>query len=93
MHYIRLCYDKPGMIERRKALLDAHRTYFRGHAMPILAAGPLCASDTSDDDIGSFMLLEAASIKEVWALHEGDPYTIDGIFGEVRIDRLIKKIG
>lgn len=95
MFYVRLCYDKPEMNAVRKANAEAHRAYFKEQTLPvsILSAGPLCAEGDETDEIGSFMLLEADSLEIVQAFHDGDPFTSLGIFDEVRIDRLLKKIG
>jgi uncharacterized protein YciI len=95
MFYVRLCYDKPGQAALRAGHVETHRAYFREQTLPlrILSAGPLCDETDESVEIGSFMLVEADSIETVRALHEGDPYTALGLFAEVRIDRLNKKIG
>jgi len=93
MHFIRLCYDKPGMSATRIQHIDAHRAYLREHAITTLVSGPLATEASEDEHIGSFFLLEADTIAEVQSFHDDDPFTTAGIFGEVRIDRLLKRIG
>jgi uncharacterized protein YciI len=83
------------MLGLRRELAETHRAYFRDQTLPlrILSAGPLCDPDDAAAEIGSFMLIEADAIADVRALHDGDPLTAAGVFGEVRIDRLNRKIG
>ena len=56
-------------------------------------AGPMCVSDIDDTNVGSFMMLESASLEEVKVFHEGDPFTLRGIFARVEIVRWDRHIG
>ena len=56
-------------------------------------AGPMCTSDADDTNIGSFMIVEAASTADVQAFHDGDPFTLRGIFDRVEIIRWDRHIG
>jgi uncharacterized protein len=92
MLYIRLCIDKPGTTELRESVRAEHRAYFKPNlsedaALRLVQAGPLCVSDNDDTNLASFMVIEAASIEEVEAFHQGDPFTVAGLYDKVIIHR------
>ena len=97
MLYLRICFDKPGVGEKRDQFRAAHRAYFQPNLQPdaevrIVQAGPMCADD-SDRNIGSFMILEAPSIDKVRAFHDKDPFTIEGLFDRVELCSWDRHIG
>lgn len=92
MLYIRLCFDRVGTTELREQLRAEHRAYFKPNlqadAMPhLIQAGPLCVSDSDDTNLASFMILEAASLEDVARFHNGDPFTLAGLYDKVYIHR------
>ncbi|VFR32385.1 hypothetical protein ANK1_4154 [plant metagenome] len=70
-----------------------HRAYLQEQPLKLVVAGPLCESDESDGNIASFMIVEADSIEDVRRMHDGDPFTRAGVFGDVHIHRWDKHIG
>jgi uncharacterized protein YciI len=84
--------DRSGVGDQRNAFRDAHRAYLKpfaepGKAVRILQAGPMCASDTDDTNLGSFMIVDAPSAKAVRRFHDDDPFTKAGIYGEFQLLR------
>lgn len=51
----------------------------------MMAAGPLPEGES--EMIGSFMLVEASSLAEVQAFHEGDSFSKAGLFKTVSLPR------
>jgi hypothetical protein len=98
MLYIRLCFDKPGTTELRDQIRAEHRAYFKPNLestakLRLVQAGPLCVSDTDDTNLASFMIIDAANREEVVAFHEGDPFTIAGLYEKVYIHRWDRHVG
>ena len=97
MLYIRLCIDKSGSTELRNRLRPEHRAYFQpnlqpGAAVRLVQAGPLCIGD-SDDNLGSFMILEAPSLADAQRFHDDDPFTKAGLFATAHVHRWDKHVG
>jgi len=69
-----------------------------GHALlasgvaKLVQAGPLMSSDDTKN-VGSFMVVEADSLATVQQFHDNDPFTIAGLFEDVRIHRWDKHVG
>ncbi len=98
MYYLRICFDKPGTGDIRNQFRASHRDYLapfveEGQIVRIVTAGPMCISDTDDTNLGSFMILEASSLAHVEAFHNGDPFTLRGMFDRVEIVRWDRHIG
>lgn len=93
MLYVRMCLDKPGSSSLRDAVRDEHRSYVRSALINVVQAGPLCAGDADETNIGSFFIVEADSRDEVIRFHENDPTTKAGLYQEVLIYRWDKHIG
>jgi len=93
MLYIRLCLDKPGMVELRERLRAEHRSYLANQPLRLVQAGPLCVDDSNDTNLGSFMIVEAANRDEVVRMHDNDPFSKAGLFAESIIHRWDKHIG
>ncbi len=98
MLYIRICFDRPGLGDKRNALRAAHRAYFQpnleeGARVRLLQAGPLCIDDHDDTNLGSFMMLEAPSLEDAVAFHDGDPFTIADMFERASVHRWDRHIG
>ncbi len=92
MLYLRMCFDSPGKEQLRDATRSEHRAYLVPFLAPggdvhIVQAGPMCGSDESDQNVGSFFVVEATSIKAVEAFHAGDPFTQKGVFGNATVVR------
>ena len=52
--------------------------------MRLVRAGPMSSID-NETNIGSFMIVEAATIAAVRRLHDGDPFTKVGLFERAEI--------
>ena len=76
MHFVVHALDKPNALQRRQAVLAAHRTYLdqapARHGVRVLLSGPL-TSDDGAQMIGSFFLLEAPNRKAIDAMFAADP--------------------
>lgn len=68
----------------RAANRPAHLQWAAAHASKIRMAGPLL-SDDGEDMIGSLFILDMASLDDVKALAEDDPYRKAGLFHRVDI--------
>jgi uncharacterized protein YciI len=94
MLYVRLCFDKPGAGALRDLHRAEHRLYLRSSkTVKLIQGGPLCIGDHDDTNIASFMILEAGDISDVVDYHAHDPFTLAGIFDEIRIHRWDKHVG
>jgi hypothetical protein len=82
MLYVLFCEDKPDSEALRMETRDAHLAFIATRAGMIRLAGPML-SDDGERMVGSLFLLEADSLEEVRALHEEDPYTRAGLWGNV----------
>jgi uncharacterized protein YciI len=92
MLYVRLCVDKPGTDKLRNLHRSAHREYLASGIAKLVQAGPLVSSDDTKD-VGSFMVVEADSLAAVQRFHDNDPFTVAGLFEDVRIHRWDKHVG
>ena len=81
MLFVIIGHDSPDARERRPAVRPAHLAHLDSVAKAgrIRLAGPLL------DRSGSLIVLEAASLAEVWALVARDPYVTEGIFNRVEV--------
>jgi len=81
MLFVIIGHDSPDARERRPAVRPAHLAHLEPEAKAgrIRLAGPLL------DRTGSLIVLEAASLTEVWALVARDPYVTEGIFNRVEV--------
>lgn len=98
MLYLRICFDRPGTGDQRNEIRAAHRAYFQPNLLNdaevrIIQAGPMCVADDSDENIGSFMILEAPSKEKAKAFHDNDPFTLAGLFDRVELCRWDRHIG
>lgn len=98
MLYLRICFDRAGTTEQRNEHRAAHRAYFQPNLQPdaevrIVQAGPMCATDALNDNIGSFMILEAPSLAKAQAFHDNDPFTLAGLFDRVELCPWDRHIG
>jgi len=93
MLYIRMCFDKPGLSSVRDSVRAEHRAYVGSGVIKTVQAGPLCAGDADDTNIGSFFIVEADTREQVAKFHENDPLTKAGLYGEVLIHRWDKHLG
>jgi uncharacterized protein YciI len=81
MLFVIIGHDSPDARERRPAVRPAHLAHLEPEAKAgrVRLAGPLL------DRSGSLIVLEAASLADVWALVARDPYVTEGIFNRVEV--------
>jgi len=84
MQFVLHCLDKPGAAALRAENRPAHLDWLKSHAAKISAAGPMLTDDGSGM-IGSLLIFEVASRKEVEDFVAGDPYAKAGLFKSVTI--------
>lgn len=92
MLYLRICFDKPAIGNLRNELRSKHREYLQSFSRPgalvsIYQAGPMCVDDKDDTNIGSFLIIEANSLKDAQRFHDEDPFSVAGLYDEVRLVR------
>jgi uncharacterized protein YciI len=86
MLYLRICFDKQGGSDLRAQHVGRHREYIGSHVgapysgIEVVQGGPMSASDDLSQQIGSFLVIEAASIEDAKRFHEEDPFTRAGLF-------------
>jgi uncharacterized protein len=81
MKFVILSKDGPEGAQKRPLFRPAHLQRLEAWAQlgKVILAGPLT------DTTGSLIVVEAASLEEVQAFANEDPYTIHGVFQEVTI--------
>jgi uncharacterized protein len=84
MQYVLYCLDRPGQGGLRAEHRAAHLEYLNRHADKISAAGPLLGED-GNAMIGSLLIFEVGSRKEVEDFAAGDPYAKAGLFQSATI--------
>ena len=81
MLYVILGHDAPDAREKRPGVRPAHLA----HLEPLVQAGRVKLAGPFLDRTGSLIVVEAASLAEVWALVARDPYVTEGIFNDVEV--------
>ncbi|MNN54297.1 YciI-like protein [compost metagenome] len=78
--------DRPGQFDLRQSIRSAHREHLRDpypHPVVVRLGGPTLSNDGRMN--GSLLVVEAASLAEVQAFLDDDPYVRAGIFEHVEI--------
>lgn len=91
MLFLRLCIDKPNVLELRKEHRDDHRAYLASGVADIVQAGPLF--DQSGEMAGSMIIVEANDLAEVRKFHDDDPFTRADLFDKVLLYKWDRHIG
>ena len=81
MLFVIIGHDAPDAREKRPAVRPAHLA----HLEPVAKEGRIRLAGPLLDRSGSLIVLEAASLGEVWALMARDPYVTEGIFNRVEV--------
>ena len=74
-------HDAPDGPARRPDVRPRHLEHLR----PLSAAGRVKLAGPFLDRTGSLIVVEAASLAEVWALVARDPYVTEGVFSTVEV--------
>ena len=80
--------DRPGGLEDRKRVREAHRARLREGApgVRVVLGGPTL--DDAGDMAGSLLVIEAADIDQVRAFVAGDPYVQAGVYDPAAVQIL-----
>jgi uncharacterized protein len=89
MAYIIFCSDRPDAGNLRKATRASHLEYMIAHRDIILYGGPVQTEDGSRVK-GSVMALDFDSRAQVERFLAYEPYAVAGLFGEIRIERMVQ---
>ena len=81
MLFVIIGHDARDAKDRRPATRPAHLA----HLEPLAQAGRIVLAGPLTDGAGSLIVLEAASLAEVWDLVGRDPYVTNGIFERVEV--------
>lgn len=84
MLFVLFCEDKPDGQALRLATRQAHLDYVATQANRIRIAGPML-SDDGNTMLGSLFIIEADDLAAAQTLHQDDPYTRAGLWGNVVI--------
>jgi uncharacterized protein YciI len=98
MLYLRICFDKKEGGALRAELLPRHREYIAGHlgddrGVRVVQGGPMCVGDDTTANLGSFLVVEAASLADVQQFHDNDPFTRADLFDRAEVVRWDRHIG
>ncbi len=91
MLFVIHCIDKLGMIEKRNAVMDAHRKYLSQSPIKLLMSGPLL-DDDGEAVVGSLYVVEAESRVEVEAFQKDDPLMTADLWKTVEVHAFLKRI-
>jgi uncharacterized protein YciI len=81
--------DRPDTLQLRLDHYAAHRTFIEdqeAQGISVVMSGPL-QSDDGQVMRGSLFILEAPSRAPIDAFVANDPFTLEGVWGEVRVSR------
>jgi len=85
------CIDKPGMAEKRKAVMPAHIEYLATNPIKLVMSGPLVADD-GKAIVGSLYVVEAPDRAAVEAFQRDDPLVQADIWDRVEVRAFIKRV-
>ncbi len=89
MLWVISCTDKPDTAALRESVLEPHRAYLKSQKRILVLAGATQTDDGSQA-VGSLFVVNVNSRGEAKAFSDGDPFTQNGVFTEVRITRMRK---
>jgi uncharacterized protein YciI len=91
MNYVIHCLDHQGAVQKRLDHYEAHKAYLGAAAMKTVMSGPLMADDEVTM-IGSCFVVEAASLAEVQAFNQADPFFKAGLWATISIRPFLKRV-
>lgn len=92
MLFVVFALDKPGVKEKRAAVMQAHREYLEKSPVKNLTSGPL-VSDDGEDVIGSLYILEAKDRAQMDEFQKNDPLFQADIWRTVEVRAYNKRVG
>jgi hypothetical protein len=81
MLFVIIGHDAPDSKEKRPRLRPAHLAHLTG----LSRAGRIPLAGPFTDGTGSLIVVDAASLEEVWGLVATDPYVTGGVFNRVEV--------
>jgi uncharacterized protein YciI len=73
-----ICIDKPGSLDLRLSIREAHFDYVRANPGVVRLGGPFLGP--GGEMAGSLILIEATDLAAAQAFSDHDPYTLAGLF-------------
>lgn len=91
MYYLVYRKDASGAKELRVKFMEPHLEYIKEYKKRFLIGGPFfdpAADDNSDNNAsGGCFIIKADSYAEVRGIVDNDPFTKEGVFGTIIIER------
>ena len=84
--------DKPGLLEKRMAVLPAHQEYLKNSPIEVVMSGPLQAED-GERIVGSLYLVEVADRADIDTFLDQDPLANAGVWDRIDINRFHRRVG
>jgi uncharacterized protein YciI len=84
--------DKPGVLEKRMAVLPAHQEFLKTAPIQVVMSGPLLAED-GEKIVGSLYLVEVKKRQDIGAFVEKDPLANAEIRDRIDINRFHRRVG
>ena len=91
MIWIIVCKDKKDSLSKRLAIIDKHREYLSLNPIKTLISGPLTHNDGKTMN-GSFFMVEADEISEIYEFQKNDPLFRADVWEEVFISPFSKRV-
>ena len=90
MIWVILCKDKPNSLNERMKIIDEHRAYLSTNPIKTLISGPL--TDKEGNMNGSFFMVEANDISEIYKFQENDPLFHADVWESIKISPFNKRV-
>lgn len=84
--------DKPGVLEKRMAVLPAHQEYLKNSPIEVVMSGPLLAPD-GEAIVGSLYLVEVADRADIDTFLDQDPLANAEVWDRIDINRFHRRVG
>lgn len=89
MLWVIACTDKANTAAIREKVVAPHRAYLQSQKKILVLAGAT-QSDDGNTAIGSLFVVNVNSRAEAKAFSDGDPFTQNGVFADIKITRMRK---
>ncbi len=92
MLFIATCVDKPQSVETRLANRPAHLDHLKSLGSKVKIGGAMLADDLQTP-VGSMLIFEGESLKEIESILAQDPYKLAGLFESVTVKPYRQAVG
>ena len=86
------CLDKDGVLDKRMAVMQAHRACLETAPVTVVMSGPLMSDDEATI-IGSFYLIEAGDRAAIDAFQKDDPLVAADLWKSMHVNVFHKRVG